>query len=155
MSSWFQWAFWLLLTAGVAWLWHSHGLRERALLAVRRHCTHQGLILLDDNVAFQKLSWGRDSRGQACLVRTYGFEFTVNGEQRYPGHITLVGAWVRSIQLAPHPFPVTEPTPSAAPLNPLSAVPPPVPMSKAQVIQLDEWRRQHPKASSSRPQKHT
>ena len=40
----------LLATAG-AWLWHSHGLRERALERVKQHCAKLDIELLDGNVA--------------------------------------------------------------------------------------------------------
>lgn len=149
MFSGFQIIFWLLLTAGVAWLWHAQGMRERALVAVRRHCEHQGLTLLDDNVAFQKLRWTRNSQGRLCGIRTYGFEFTVTGEQRYSGSVTLLGNFVHSLHLAPHPFPQGqgEPGPEPASKTEVQSDRP-----KAQVIQLDEWRRQHAKASGQHPE---
>lgn len=113
--------FMLLAVAG-AWLWHSHGIRERALLAVRRHCKKLDVELLDGNVAFRKLTLQPDARGRRRLARLYGFEFTVTGEQRHPGTIVMYGAQVGRIELAAHPFePADEPG--------------------GQVIQLDDWRR--------------
>lgn len=145
MPSWTLFIFWLLVGAGTVWLWHAHGIRERALSAVQRHCTKHSLTLLDENVAFQKFMWQRDSRGHKRLARVYGFEFTVTGEQRLAGSITLFGESVQRIDLAPHP--IVEPNPPA----PEAAIPPPATSAhKGQVIQMSDWRKQHPKPESAR-----
>lgn len=39
----------MLLATGAAWLWHNHGLRERALERVKRHCAKLDIELLDGN----------------------------------------------------------------------------------------------------------
>ena len=111
----------LLFLAAAAWLWHSHGVRERALVAVKRHCKKMDVELLDGNVAFRRIGLERDSRGQRRLARVYDFEFTVTGERRQPGTIVMFGVHVGRIELEAHPF-----EPDAEP---------------ARVIQLDEWRR--------------
>ncbi|MCQ4286436.1 DUF3301 domain-containing protein [Pseudomonas stutzeri] len=111
----------LLFAAIAAWLWHSHGIRERALVAVQRHCKKMDVELLDGNVAFRRIGLQRDSRGRRRIGRVYGFEFTVTGEQRHPGSIVMFGAQVGRIELAAHPF-----EPAA---------------ESARVITLDEWRR--------------
>jgi hypothetical protein len=115
----------LLLLAGIAaWLWRGHGIRERALALVRQHCAKADVLLLDDNVALQRLRWLPDQRGQRRLARVYGFEFTVTGEQRHTGSISMFGQQLGKIQLAAHPF-----SPSEQVDRPL-----------AQVIQLQDWR---------------
>ena len=43
----------LLATAG-GWLWHNHGLREKALERVKQHCAKLDLELLDDAVALKR-----------------------------------------------------------------------------------------------------
>ncbi|MCF7200719.1 DUF3301 domain-containing protein [Pseudomonas oligotrophica] len=118
-------ALFLLLAAGGAWLWHSHGIRERALAAVRRHCEREDVELLDGNVAFRRLAIVRDARGQRRLARLYGFEFTVTGEQRHQGSVTMYGAKVGRIELQAHP------------------VRQPEARQPGRVIQLDEWRRRN------------
>ncbi|ACO76437.1 hypothetical protein AvCA_01750 [Azotobacter vinelandii CA] len=119
----------LLLLAGTgAWLWHTHGLRERALAAVRQHCAKAGVDLLDDNVALRRFGLHPDARGHRRMARIYDFEFTVTGEQRYNGSIVMFGRHVARIELGAHPFP--------APLPPSR--------QSAEVIQLDQWRREHP-----------
>ncbi|MDV7211364.1 DUF3301 domain-containing protein [Azotobacter beijerinckii] len=120
----------LLLLAGIgAWLWHTHGLREQALAAVRQHCTKVDVELLDDNVALRSFGLHPDARGRQRLARIYDFEFTVTGEQRYNGNIVMFGRHVARIELGAHPFP---------------APPQPHHQHSAEVIQLDQWRRTHP-----------
>ena len=65
----------LLMCAGTAaaWLWHAHGVRERALHAVKQHCTRHDLQLLDDTVALQGLKWLPDANGRRRLARQYAF----------------------------------------------------------------------------------
>lgn len=113
----------LLATAG-AWLWHAHGLRERALELVKQHCAKADVELLDGNVALRKLALLADARGRKRLARVYGFEFTVTGEQRHTGRIVMFGQQLGRIELEPHPF--------RAP-----------PADAAQVIELQRWRREH------------
>ena len=37
----------MLLATGAAWVWHNHGLRERALARVKQHCAKLDIELLD------------------------------------------------------------------------------------------------------------
>ncbi|KQQ53552.1 hypothetical protein ASF84_17195 [Pseudomonas sp. Leaf127] len=117
----------MLLATAAAWLWHAHGLREKALERVKQHCARLELELLDENVAFKRLAWAPDAQGRKRLARVYGFEFTVTGEQRHPGTITQFGAHSAQIELAPYPFEIKTPQPTA------------------EVIRLDEWRQSHQK----------
>ncbi|GAB7530360.1 DUF3301 domain-containing protein [Pseudomonas sp. 3A(2025)] len=117
----------MLLATVAAWLWHAHGLREKALARVKQHCARLELELLDENVAFRRMAWVPDAQGRKRLARIYGFEFTVTGEQRHPGTITMFGAHSAQIELAPYPFEIKTPQPTA------------------DVIRLDEWRQSHQK----------
>ena len=54
----------LLFASAAAWLWRGHGIRERALALVRRHCEKMDVLLLDDNVALRRLSLLRDAHGR-------------------------------------------------------------------------------------------
>lgn len=127
----------MLLGAGAAWLWHAHGLNERALAAVRQYCAKADVELLDDNVALRRLALLPDARGRRRLARIYGFEFTVTGEQRHDGRIVMFGRHVARIELAPHPVP--EPH-----------APAPLPGKSAEIIQLDQWRRDHQRHEQQR-----
>lgn len=122
----------LLLAAVAFWLWHSHGIREHALLLARRHCEKLDLELLDGNVAFRRLAIVRDGSGHRRLARLYDFEFTVTGEQRLNGRMTLFGRQLGAIELDAHPLP-QQPEPVAS--EPL--------IDDPKVIRLDDWRREH------------
>ena len=111
----------MLFAAAAAWLWHGHGIRERALLLVKQHCDKLDVELLDGNVALQKFTLLADARGHKRVAGVYGFEFTVTGEQRHSGSIVMFGRHPGRIELAPHPF--------REPQQP-----------SAQVIELDRWR---------------
>ncbi|HBP48548.1 DUF3301 domain-containing protein [Pseudomonas sp. FSL R10-0056] len=120
----------MLLAAGAAWLWHNHGLRERALERVKQHCKNLDIELLDENVALKKIGLIPDANGHKRLARVYNFEFTVTGDQRHTGTITQFGAHSVKIELPPYPF-QTEAEPSVIP--------------SAQVIELSQWRQEHSK----------
>ncbi|UVJ44021.1 DUF3301 domain-containing protein [Pseudomonas sp. LS1212] len=115
----------MLLATGGAWLWHNHGLREKALERVKQHCAKLDLELLDGNVALKRITIARDANGRRRLARVYNFEFTVTGEQRHPGTITQFGAHTVQIELAPYPFEIKPPQPTA------------------EVIEMNQWRQEH------------
>ena len=130
----------MLLAAGAAWLWHGHGIRERALIRVKQHCAKLDIELLDGNVAFQRFGIVRDGSGNRRFARVYGFEFTVTGEQRHVGRIVMFGAHVGTIELDPYPF--REPPEALPPV--VETAPAPAPRKTGQVIELQQWRRDHP-----------
>ena len=119
----------MLLATGAAWLWHNHGLRERALERVKRHCAKLDIELLDGNVALKKIAFVKDANGRRRLARIYNFEFTVTGETRHAGTITQFGPHSAQIELAPYPMPYEE--------KPA--------MPSAEVIELSQWRQDHSK----------
>lgn len=122
----------MLFATTCAWLWHAHGLREHALGLVKQHCAKSDIELLDENVALRRLALLPDARGRKRLARVYGFEFTVTGEQRHVGSITLFGKQLGRIELAPHPF--REP-----------------PAPSAQVIEMQQWRSQRQDSDHNTP----
>ncbi|VVM68905.1 hypothetical protein PS623_01651 [Pseudomonas fluorescens] len=117
--------FLMLLASGGAWLWHNHGLREKALERVKQHCAKLDLELLDEAVALKRIGFVRDANGRKRLARIYNFEFTVTGEQRHPGTVTQFGAHTMQIELAPYPFEIK-----------------PAPRSD-NVIEMQQWRQDH------------
>ena len=78
----------MLLATGAAWVWHNHGLRERALARVKQHCAKLDIELLDGAVALKRIGFVKDANGRRRLARIYNFEFTVTGETRHSGVIT-------------------------------------------------------------------
>jgi len=121
----------MLFATACAWLWRGHGIRERALALAKQHCAKLDVELLDGNVAFRRLALVRDARGQRRVARIYDFEFTVTGEQRLTGSISMYGRQFGGIELQAYPF--------RAP-----------PQLDDKVIQLDDWRRSHPRPDDQR-----
>jgi len=124
----------MLLATGAAWLWHNHGLRERALARVKQHCAKLEIELLDGNVALKKIGFIKDAKGRRRLARVYNFEFTVTGENRHNGTITQFGAHSAHIELAPYPMPFDDTQPVVEVMKP-----------RAEVIELSQWRQDHTK----------
>lgn len=79
--------------------------KEIAYKKVRQNCQQLHLQMLDDYVALQKLSLQRDTLGRICIKRTYGFEFSATGEERYQGQIILSGRQVQSIRMDAYRIP--------------------------------------------------
>ena len=98
--------FWWFLIglAGYLW-WHGRGLKDGALVAVRRYCDQEGLQLLDESLVLRGLKPGRDDQGMLCLKRRYRFEFSSTGDERYQGDVVMTGRRIRQIQLEPHRLP--------------------------------------------------
>ncbi|MHA6198083.1 DUF3301 domain-containing protein [Pseudomonas wadenswilerensis] len=115
----------MVLATAAAWLWHNHGLREKALDRVKQHCAKLDLELLDGAVALKKIAFVRDANGRKRLARIYNFEFTVTGEQRHPGTVTQFGAHSVQIELAPYPFEIK------------------TPVQGDNVIEMKQWRQEH------------
>ncbi|MBA4719820.1 MAG: DUF3301 domain-containing protein [Alcanivorax sp.] len=97
----------LLLSAlciAAALFWRAQKIRESALLATRRHCQREDVMLLDETVALRRVRVRRDPGRGLCLLRCYSFEFTVTGGERYQGETRMLGPRVLSITLPPHRF---------------------------------------------------
>lgn len=88
----------LTLVAGL-WYWFSaKTLQELAFHAVTQRCEQLQLQMLDQYVALQNIRFGRDALGHRQIIRTYGFEFSSTGNERYHGQIILAGQQVKTIQ---------------------------------------------------------
>ena len=62
----------MLLATGAAWVWHNHGLRERALARVKQHCAKLDIELLDGAVALKRIGFVKDANGRRRLARVSG-----------------------------------------------------------------------------------
>ena len=148
MLSLFDLALLMLCAAFAAWLWRGYGIGEVALKLARRHCEKLDIELLDENVALRGLRLLRDAQGRLRLAREYNFEFTVTGDQRLTGCITLFGHHLARIELQPHPFNAGGEGPrhtGAEPGLTLEADPQPADGAvPGKVVQLADWRREHP-----------
>lgn len=76
--------------------------REIAFSAVKQYCNKMDLLLLDEYVALQGQWLKRDESGRFKAWRSYQFEFSSTGDERYIGKVIMLGRQVVSIQLAPY-----------------------------------------------------
>lgn len=84
--------FGLIVAAAIAWLWlDSIRVRESAVAAAREACAVEGLLLLDDTVAFASLKPARDDNGRIKLQRSYDFEYSDTGNNRRKGSLVMLG----------------------------------------------------------------
>lgn len=89
----------LALGAGV-WFWQDClRVRERARQRCLRFCRHQGVQLLDDTVALDRLWLQRRADGRLQLERRYTFEFTTDGNSRHGGLVVMLGEQVQVLAL--------------------------------------------------------
>lgn len=93
--------FFVFITFVMLW-WNAQGVKQRALQATKAHCKEMGVQLLDDGLVLRGFWVKRNTAGRLCLWRSYNFEFTSTGNERYGGQIIMLSHWVESIQLDPH-----------------------------------------------------
>lgn len=95
--------FWLTLVSlfCLHW-WHAQKVKEIALKHTRRHCKELDLQLLDDSIGLRAFWLKRDEDGRLRFWRSYVFEFTATGDDRYKGRIVVLGRRVTNIELDPH-----------------------------------------------------
>lgn len=137
---------WTLLLAVAAavlvvWFWFdSMKARERANSAAQDACERASLQFLDGTAAFSTLRLSRD-HGRLAFRRTYVFDYTARSIERLQGFVVLRGSRVETVGFAPQ----TELRPPEPKIPP----PPPVSTSRpANVLDLEEWRRQRRKTGS-------
>jgi len=94
----------LIVAAVVIWF-RMLAVKERALIAAKRHCAEMGVQFLDDSVVMSGLTLLRNHRsGSLAIAQRFRFEFTVTGDRRYRGETVYVGHQQISMHLEPHIF---------------------------------------------------
>ncbi|MCK4841435.1 MAG: DUF3301 domain-containing protein [Methylococcales bacterium] len=91
----------LLLLIGFYWI-QAMKARDVAFMAVARYCQKMSVMLLDEYVALNGQWLKRDEDGVLKIWRSYQFEFSSTGNERYNGKIIMLGHKVLSIQLEPY-----------------------------------------------------
>ena len=92
----------LLFTVGFLYWQSTEKVKEIALAATMRHCHKLELQMLDGYIAWNAISLKKDLRGKIHIRRSYVFEFSSTGAERYNGIITMLGSRVEAIQLEPY-----------------------------------------------------
>lgn len=91
----------LLLSAYLYWF-NGQQAKEIALKAVRAHCLNLEVQMLDEYVALNSIRLRKGRAGKMCLRRTFLFEFSSTGNERYNGVCMMLGKRVESIQMEPY-----------------------------------------------------
>lgn len=86
--------------AALVWFWFD-GLkvRETAISVTRAACARRGVQFLDETVALRRLRTARNTHGQLVWRRIYGFEYSLNGVDRYQGTILLHGNTAQMVDI--------------------------------------------------------
>ena len=130
---------WLLVLLTIAWIWRGHGVRERALWYVRRHCEQEQVQLLDGNVALKGWRIVLDGKGQKRLARLYGFEFTVTSHERLSGTVAMFGRFLAKIEMQAYPIPDSSESGDAAVVE--HYTPQQRSTRENNVIELQHWQK--------------
>ncbi len=75
--------------------------RERAVRAARSECDRAAVSLLDETVVLVRARPRRAPDGRLAIHRRYRFEYTFDGNQRWPGEVELFGRSLLSARLMP------------------------------------------------------
>jgi hypothetical protein len=90
----------IFAVGAVIWFWSdSLRAREQALRVCGAACRQLEVQFLDQTVAVYKLGLARDPRGRLRLRRFYGFEFSIDGVDRYRGQAVLLGHALELLQM--------------------------------------------------------
>lgn len=97
----------LLALGAIVGLWLKlSSARERAVQEARLQCQQHGLQLLDETVGLRAVRLCRVN-GLRMIERCYGFEVSIDGHDREPGRLWMIGNVLSSlslptIELLPH-----------------------------------------------------
>ena len=95
----------MLAAFALHYWWQSGEYKGRAMAFALRHCQQLGLQLLDQSMVIKGYWPVRLDNGRWQIRRTYQFEFSSTGQQRYLGRLVLIGFKPDSIQLEAYQLP--------------------------------------------------
>jgi hypothetical protein len=76
--------------------------REIALAAAGKQCRDMDVQMLDGYVALNSIGLKRDGIGKIRLRRSFLFEFSSTGNERYNGIVLMLGRRIESIYMDPY-----------------------------------------------------
>ena len=76
--------------------------KEIALATARDHCLTMEVQMLDDYVALNGIRLKRGPLGKIQLQRSFLFEFSSTGNERYNGTVLMLGRRVESVDMEPY-----------------------------------------------------
>ena len=87
----------------IAWYWFdSLKAREACIAAARAACEREGVQLLDETVVGRSMRFGRNDNGHLAIRRTYDFEYSDSGFDRFGGSVVLLGRDVEMLDVSAH-----------------------------------------------------
>ena len=97
----------LMLVAGfvIQYWWQSGEYKGHALKLALAYCQQYDLQLLDQSMVIKGYWPKKSKRGIWVIQRTYNFEFTSTGQQRYQGKLVLEGLALDGIELEIYQLP--------------------------------------------------
>ncbi len=91
--------FLIVLVLGGWFFMASLRVREIAIKLSEQACRREGLQFLDGTVSAAHIGLRRDGRGRLNIHRTYQFEFSESGMQRYSGYIVMLGEQLQILHM--------------------------------------------------------
>lgn len=98
-------ALFALAAFAVSHWWQARGFKSQALNLAWQRCRVLQVQLLDQSVVLKKIRLQRGESGSLQWRRTYEFEFSSTGTDRYKGSLVLAGARLLSVEMEPHLVP--------------------------------------------------
>ena len=89
----------------IQYWWQSGEFKGRALKLALDYCQQHDLQLLDQSMVIKGYWPKKSRRGIWVIRRTYSFEFTSTGQQRYQGKLVLEGLALDTIELETYQLP--------------------------------------------------
>ena len=89
----------------IQYWWQSGEYKGRALKLALDYCQQHDLQLLDQSMVIKGYWPKKSKRGIWIIRRTYNFEFTSTGQQRYQGILVLEGLALDTIELETYQLP--------------------------------------------------
>ncbi|MCW8955637.1 MAG: DUF3301 domain-containing protein [Gammaproteobacteria bacterium] len=82
----------IFCASGVLYYWlQTMRIKELARLAGKRACAEADVLFLDDTVEQIRIGLDRDGYGRLKISRTYKFEYSLDGDSRHSGVLTMLG----------------------------------------------------------------
>ena len=82
--------------------WRAQQVKEVALKYTQRKCKELDLQLLDSCIYLRGFWLKRDEKGQIRIWRSYNFEFSSTGDERYKGRVMTLGKTVTDMHMDPY-----------------------------------------------------
>ncbi len=87
---------------GLLYWWSAKGVKEIAVNVIKLHCKKMDVQLLDESVVLRRYWFKRNVVGNLQVWRSFHFEFTSTGVDRFSGRVIFLGKKVLDLQLEPH-----------------------------------------------------